>query len=43
VRRGVEVAELSWVLEDNRPVRRIIEMLGARRDKIYRIYEKPLT
>ena len=43
LRRGIEVAELSWVLEDNRPVQRIIEMLGARRDKIYRIYEKPLT
>ena len=43
LRRGIKVAELSWELEDNRPVRRIIEMLGARRDKIYRIYEKPLT
>lgn len=40
---GTRWAELSWVLEDNRPVRRIIEMLGAKPYKTYRMYEKELT
>jgi hypothetical protein len=30
------------VLEDNRPLIRIIEALGGRRYKTYRIYGKPL-
>ncbi len=34
--------ELSWLLEDNRPVRRVVEMLGGRLVKTYRIYEKRL-
>lgn len=40
--RGFQEVEFSWILEDNRPVRRMIEMLGARIAKTYRIYEKPL-
>lgn len=43
LRHGIEMAELSWVLEDNTSVRRIIEMLGACQDKRYRIYEKTLA
>lgn len=35
--------ELSWILEDNLPMRRIIEALGAEPYKIYRIYEKDLA
>jgi hypothetical protein len=35
-------AELSWVLEDNRPTRDIIELVGARPYKTYRVYEKTL-
>ncbi|MGH8150015.1 MAG: dATP pyrophosphohydrolase [Steroidobacteraceae bacterium] len=34
--------ELSWILEDNLPMRRIIESLGAVAYKTYRIYGKPL-
>lgn len=34
--------ELSWILEDNLPMRRILERLGARAYKTYRIYEKTL-
>lgn len=40
--RGVEELEMSWLLEDNRPVRRLIESLGSRLSKTYRIYEKDL-
>lgn len=35
-------AEFSWILEDNTPVKRIIEGLEARHYKTYRIYEMPL-
>jgi GNAT superfamily N-acetyltransferase len=34
--------ELSWILEDNVPMRKIIEKLGGRAYKTYRVYEKPL-
>ncbi len=34
--------ELSWILEDNLAMRRIIEALGAEPYKIYRIYEKEI-
>jgi GNAT superfamily N-acetyltransferase len=42
VKRGVERLELSWTLEDNRPMRHIKERIGARVYKTYRIYEKEL-
>jgi GNAT superfamily N-acetyltransferase len=41
-RRGIREAELSWVLEDNRPMRHVAESFGAQPYKTYRIYEKPL-
>lgn len=40
--RGLEQLEFSWILEDNRRVRRLIEMIGSRIEKTYRIYERPL-
>lgn len=40
--RGVCQVELSWILEDNRPMRRISESLGAIPYKTYRVYEKIL-
>lgn len=40
--RGTTRAELSWVLEDNLAMRRIIEGLGATAYKTYRIYERKL-
>lgn len=43
LRRGFERAELSWILEDNTAMRRIIDDLGARIYKTYRLYEKPLV
>jgi hypothetical protein len=41
--KGVRQVELSWILEDNRPMRHIIESLGARAYKTYRVYEKTLA
>ncbi len=39
---GYRRVEFSWILEDNIPIQRIIEMIGGRLYKKYRIYEKPL-
>jgi len=40
---GVEMAELSWILEDNLPVRRVIEQFGGVAYKTYRVYERALV
>ncbi len=40
---GYREVELSWVLEDNRPTRRLIESVGGVRDKTYRVYAKELA
>lgn len=40
---GLEELELGWLLEDNRPVRRVVEGMGGRLVKTYRIYEKRLA
>lgn len=40
--RGFNELEFSWILEDNMPVRKMIEMLGSKIVKTYRFYEKPL-
>ena len=42
VSRGTMRAELSWILEDNLPMRRMIEALGGVAYKTYRVYEKAL-
>ncbi|MBO9561052.1 MAG: dATP pyrophosphohydrolase [Caulobacter sp.] len=39
---GYDKFEFSWVLEDNAPMRRISEVMGAEIYKTYRIYEKAL-
>jgi len=41
--RGTLKCELSWILEDNMPMRRFIEALGAEPYKTYRVYEKNLV
>ena len=41
-RLGYERYELSWVLEDNVPMRRICDAGGAKVYKTYRLYEKAL-
>lgn len=40
--RGFEELEFGWILEDNKPVRRLIEMIGSHIEKTYRVYERPL-
>ena len=42
VARGTKQGELSWILEDNMPIRRMIESFGAKPYKTYRIYEKAM-
>jgi hypothetical protein len=40
--RGLERAEMSWILDHNHGVRNIIESIGGEITKRYRMYEKPL-
>jgi hypothetical protein len=40
---GITKVEMSWILEDNMPMRRIIEAVGGARYKTYRIYGKTLA
>ena len=40
---GITEAEYSWILEDNGPMRHILESFGARNYKTYRIYGKSLN
>ena len=42
VKAGITQAEYSWILEDNAPMRHILEGFGARIYKTYRIYGKAL-
>ena len=42
IRRGVTEVELSWILEDNTPMRHVIESLGGEVYKRYRVYQKTL-
>ena len=41
--RGLERVELSRILEDNMPMRRVCEGIGAQAYKTYRVYEKSLV
>ena len=34
--------ELSWILEDNWPMRRLLEAINCQHKKTYRIYEKQI-
>ena len=43
LKAGIEVVEMSWILEDNRPMRAIIEAAGSDRYKTYRVYQKQLS
>lgn len=42
IRRGVREVELSWILEDNLPMRNMLVLIGGAPYKRYRIYEKAL-
>lgn len=43
MRVGMGNVELSWILDDNMGMRNIIETIGGRVSKRYRMYEKPLS
>ena len=43
VSRGTMRGELSWILEDNKRMRRMIETFGGRAYKTYRIYEREIS
>ena len=38
----IERAEVGWILDDNQPMISIADAIDARRNRTYRIYEKPL-
>jgi len=40
--KGLERCEMSWILESNDMMNRIIERLGGKIYKTYRVYQKPL-
>jgi hypothetical protein len=40
---GIDWGELGWTLEDNAAVTTGIRMMGAKKYKTYRVYEKPLA
>ncbi len=42
LRLGFKTAEASWVLEDNLPMRRFMEIFDGRVNKTYRLYERPV-
>ena len=43
IARGTQSGELSWILEDNLAMRRLIENIGGKPYKTYRVYEKSLA
>lgn len=43
LRKGVNRAEMSWILEDNQGMRNIIEAIGGTLSKRYRMYDKDLS
>jgi hypothetical protein len=40
---GYPVGEASWILEDNKPMNKALEMMCGERTKVYRIYDKALA
>ena len=43
LKAGIKAVEMSWILEDNRPMRAIIEAAESDRYKTYRIYQKAIA
>ena len=42
VRRKIDALEMSWILETNAGMRGILERIGAKAYKRYRLYEKQI-
>lgn len=43
VGRGARRGELSWLLEDNAPIRDVVETMGGQAYKTYRIFERDIA
>jgi hypothetical protein len=43
VAKGITAVEMSWILEDNLPMRHLAEAIGGWAYKTYRVYEKALA
>lgn len=43
VAEEVQRIEMSWILDDNMPMRRVLEGTGAEAYRTYRLFEKPLV
>jgi hypothetical protein len=43
LRHNYHRAELSWILENNRMMNRVLEHINAKKNKTYAIFEKKLT
>ncbi len=43
IRKGIETVEMSWILENNAGMKKIIDILGGYQSKHYRVYEKQLN
>ncbi len=41
--KGITEVEMSWILESNEAMKNIIDILGGRQSKRYRLYEKDLS
>ena len=39
-RKGINGGEISWILEDNLPMNKASELMGAKRSKTYRVYQQ---
>ena len=42
LKRGLKKVELSWILEQNKPTRNMIEKFGGKISKRYHMYSKSL-
>jgi hypothetical protein len=40
--RGIKEVEMSWILEDNKAMRGMLDSIGSKQYKRYRVYEKTL-
>ena len=43
ISKGIETVEMSWILETNSAMRNMIKILGGKKTKTYRIFEKRIS
>ena len=42
-KKGYEYCDMGWVLEDNKMILRLVDLVGAKPSKTYTIYEKKIS